>query len=76
MFTRSLLKVGKAASATLVESRSPPMRSKAYQVHDAVVSIATAPLEHVRLSRTAARPLISPLPYAMGAENAHFNTFG
>ena len=34
MFTRSLLRVGKAASATLVESYIAAEGAKAYQVHD------------------------------------------
>ena len=34
MFTRSLLKLGKAASATLVESYIAADGAKAYQVHD------------------------------------------
>ena len=51
MFTRSLLKLGKGASATLVESYIGADGAKAYQVHDAlVVSIGDgARLDHVRL---------------------------
>ena len=51
MFTRSLLKVGKAATATLVESYIAADGAKAYQVHDSlVVSIGDgARLDHVRL---------------------------
>src|SRR5436305_6258421 len=51
MFTRSLLKIGKAASATLVESFIAADGAKAYQVHDSsVVSIGDgARLDHVRL---------------------------
>jgi len=37
MFTRSLLKVGKAAGATLVESYIAADGAKAYQVHDSLV---------------------------------------
>src|SRR6266446_1169716 len=51
MFTRSLLKIGRAASATLVESYIAANGAKAYQVHDSlVVSIGDgARLDHVRL---------------------------
>src|SRR6266436_7213503 len=51
MFTRSLLRVGKAAGATLVESYIAANGAKAYQVHDSlVVSIGDgARLDHVRL---------------------------
>src|SRR6202023_3820808 len=37
MFTRSLLRLGNAASATLVESYIAADGTKAYQVHDALV---------------------------------------
>src|SRR6202011_5541105 len=51
MFTRSLLKIGKAASATLVESYIAADAAKAYQTYDSlVVSIGDgARLDHVRL---------------------------
>src|SRR6266403_5525152 len=51
MFTRSLLRIGNAASATLVESYIAADGAKAYQVHDSlVVSIGDgARLDHVRL---------------------------
>ena len=51
MFTRSLLRLGKAASATLVESYIAADGAKAYQVHDSlIVSIGDeARLDHVRL---------------------------
>ena len=51
MFTRSLLRLGKAAGATLVESYIAADGAKAYQVHDSlVVSIGDgARLDHVRL---------------------------
>jgi Fe-S cluster assembly protein SufD len=51
MFTRSLLKLGKAAGVTLVESYISADAAKAYQVHDSlVVSIGDgARLDHVRL---------------------------
>src|SRR5258708_30657215 len=51
MFTRSLLKVGKAAGATLVESFIAAEGAKIYQAHDSlVVSIGDgARLDHIRL---------------------------
>ena len=51
MFTRSLLQVGKAASATLVESYIAAEGAKAYQVHDSLVLAIGdgARLDHVRL---------------------------
>ena len=51
MFTRSLLKLGKAASATLVESYIAAEGAKAYQVHDLLVLAIGdgARLDHVRL---------------------------
>ena len=51
MFTRSLLKLGKSAGATLVESYIAAEGAKAYQAHDSlVVSIGdNARLDHVRL---------------------------
>jgi Fe-S cluster assembly protein SufD len=78
MFTRSLLKIGRAASATLVESYIAANGAKAYQVHDSlVVSIGDgARLDHVRLvedDRDAFN--ISSAMVALG-EKAHFSTFG
>src|SRR3981189_2676675 len=78
MFTRSLIRVGKAASATLVESYIGADGAKAYQVHDSlIVSIGDgARLDHVRLiedSRDAFH--ISSAVITLGA-NSHFNTFG
>jgi len=78
MFTRSLLKVGKAASATLVESYIAADGAKAYQVHDSlVVSIGDgARLDHVRLIEDGREAFnISSAVVTLGA-NAHFNTFG
>jgi Fe-S cluster assembly protein SufD len=78
MFTRSLLKVGKAASATLVESYVAAAGAKAYQVHDSlVVSIGDgARLDHVRLIEDGREAFnISSAVLRLGA-NAHFNTFG
>jgi Fe-S cluster assembly protein SufD len=78
MFTRSLLKIGKSASATLVESYIAGDGAKVYQVHDSlIVSIGdNARLDHVRLiedSRDAFN--ISSSVVTLGA-HAHFNTFG
>jgi Fe-S cluster assembly protein SufD len=77
-FTRSLLKLGKSASVTLVESYIAADGAKAYQVHDSlIVSIGdNARLDHVRLiedSRDAFN--ISSSLITLGAR-AHFNTFG
>jgi Fe-S cluster assembly protein SufD len=78
MFTRSLLKLGKATAATLVESYIAAEGAKTYQVHDAlVVSIGDgARLDHVRLiedSRDAFN--ICSAVVTLGAK-AHYNTFG
>jgi Fe-S cluster assembly protein SufD len=78
MFTRSLLKLGTAASATLVESFVAADGAKIYQAHDSLlVSIGDgARLDHVRLiedSRDAFN--ISSSVVTLGAK-AHFNTFG
>jgi Fe-S cluster assembly protein SufD len=78
MFTRSLLKLGKAASATLVESYISADGAKAYQVHDSlVVAIGDgARLDHVRLIEDGREAFnISSSVVTLGA-NAHFNTFG
>jgi Fe-S cluster assembly protein SufD len=78
MFTRSVLKVGKAASATLVESYIAADGAKAYQVHDSlVVAIGDgARLDHVRLIEDGREAFnISSAVLRLGA-HAHFNTFG
>jgi Fe-S cluster assembly protein SufD len=78
MFTRSLLKVGRAASATLVESYIAADGAKAYQVHDSlIVSIGDgARLDHVRLIEDDREAVnISSSVVTLGAR-AHFNTFG
>ena len=51
MFTRSLIRIGKHARATLVESYIGAEGAKAYQVHDSLlVAIGDgARLDHVRL---------------------------
>jgi Fe-S cluster assembly protein SufD len=78
MFTRSLLKLGKAAAATLVESYISADGAKAYQVHDSlVVSIGDGTrLDHVRLVEDGREAFnISSSAVTLGA-NAYFNTFG
>jgi Fe-S cluster assembly protein SufD len=78
MFTRSLLKLGGNASATLVESYIAGEGAKAYQVHDSlIVSIGDgARLDHVRLAEDGRDAFnISSALVTLGAK-AHFNTFG
>ena len=78
MFTRSLLRLGRAASATLVESYISGDGAKAYQVHDSlVISIGDgARLDHVRLIEDGREAFnISSAVVTLGA-HAHFNTFG
>ena len=78
MFTRSLLRLGKAAGATLVESYIAAEGAKTYQVHDSlVVSIGDdARLDHVRLIEDSREAFnISSALVSLGA-HAHFNTFG
>ena len=78
MFTRSLLRIGKAANATVVESYIAADGAKAYQVHDSlVISIGDgARLDHVRLIEDGREAFnISSAVVTLGAD-AHFNTFG
>jgi Fe-S cluster assembly protein SufD len=78
MFTRSMLRLGRSASATLVESYVAAEGAKAYQVNDAlIVSIGdNARLDHVRLIEDGREAFnISSSAVRLGA-NAHFNTFG
>jgi len=78
MFTRSSIRIGKAAGATLVESYIGAEGAKTYQVHDAlVVSIGDdARLDHVRLIEDSREAFnISSALVSLGA-HAHFNTFG
>jgi Fe-S cluster assembly protein SufD len=78
MFTRSSIRIGKAAGATLVESYIGAEGAKIYQVHDAlVVSIGDdARLDHVRLIEDSREAFnISSALVSLGA-HAHFNTFG
>jgi Fe-S cluster assembly protein SufD len=78
MFTRSLLRLGKDAGATLVESYIAADGAKTYQVHDSlVVSIGdNSRLDHVRLIEDGREAVnISSAVVTLGA-HAHFNTFG
>jgi Fe-S cluster assembly protein SufD len=78
MFTRSLLRIGKAASVTLVESYIAADSAKAYQVYDSlVVAVGDgARLDHVRLIEDSREAFnISSAVVTLGAR-AHFNTFG
>jgi Fe-S cluster assembly protein SufD len=77
IFTRSMLRVGKAAKATLVESFIAAKPATSYQVHDALMLLVgdRARLDHVRLvedSRDAFN--ISSAAVRLGAK-AHINTF-
>jgi Fe-S cluster assembly protein SufD len=78
MFTRSLLKLGKSAGATLVESYIAADGAKLYQAHDSlIISIGdNARLDHVRLIEDSREAFnISSSVVTLGA-HAHFNTFG
>jgi Fe-S cluster assembly protein SufD len=78
MFTRSLLKLGKTAGATLVESYIAADGAKSYQVHDALVLAIGdgARLDHVRLVEDGREAFnISSSVVTLGTR-AHFNTFG
>jgi Fe-S cluster assembly protein SufD len=78
MFTRSLFRLGKSASATLVESYIATGRADIYQVHDSlIVSIGDhARLDHIRLVEDSREAFnISSGVLTLGA-HAHYNTFG
>ena len=78
MFTRSLLRLGKNVSVTLVESYAAAEGTGNYQAHDSlVVAISdNSRLDHVRLVEDAADAVnISSSAVTLGA-HAHFNTFG
>jgi Fe-S cluster assembly protein SufD len=77
MFTRSLLKLGKDAGVTLVESYIAADGAKTYQVHDSlVVTIGdNSRLDQVRLVEDSREAFnISSAVVTLGA-HAHFNTF-
>ena len=74
----SLLKVGRSAGATLVESYIAAEGAQIYQAHDSlIVSIGdNARLDHVRLIEDSREAFnISSSVVTLGA-HAHFNTFG
>ncbi len=78
MFTRSLLRVGKAATATLIESFIGVKGAGTYQVHDALMLLVGdgGRLDHVRLVEDGRDAFnISSAAVGLGAR-AHFNTFG
>jgi Fe-S cluster assembly protein SufD len=78
MFTRSLIRVGRAASATLVESYIGAEGAKAYQVHDSLIAAIGdgARLDHVRLIEDSREAFnVSSAAVTLGAR-AHYNTFG
>jgi Fe-S cluster assembly protein SufD len=78
MFTRSLLKVGNAASATLVESYIAASSAKAYQVHDCLIASVGdgARLDHVRLVEDGREAFNISSAFVTLGGNAHFNTLG
>ena len=78
MFTRSLLRLGKDAGATLVESYIAAEGARAYQVHDSlIVAIGNnSRLDHVRLIEDGREAVnISSGVVTLGA-HAHYNNFG
>lgn len=78
MFTRSLLRLGKDAGATLVESYIAAEGANSYQIHDALVMAIgdNSRLDHVRLVEDSGDAVnISSAVATLGA-HAHFNTFG
>ncbi len=78
MFTRSLLRVGASAAATLVESFIAADGAKTYQTHDLLlVSIGdNARLDHVRLIEDSREAFNISLSEVKLGAHAHFNTFG
>ena len=77
-FTRSLIRIGKNAGATLVESYVGAVDAKVYQVHDSLIAAIGdgARLDHVRLVEDSREAFnISSAVVTLGA-HAHFNTFG
>jgi Fe-S cluster assembly protein SufD len=78
MFTRSLVNVGRHASATLVESYIAADGAKTYQIHDSLVLAIGdgARLDHVRLTEDSREAFnIASAVVSLGA-HAHYNTFG
>src|SRR5712671_601589 len=78
MFTRSMLRLGKDAGVTLVESYIAAEGAKNYQVHDSlIVAIGdNSRLDHVRLVEDSGEAVnISSAVVTLGA-HAHLNAFG
>lgn len=78
MFTRSLLRLGKDAGVTLIESYIAADGAKTYQTHDSlVVAIGdNSRLDHIRLVEDSREAFnISSAVISLGA-HAHYNTFG
>jgi Fe-S cluster assembly protein SufD len=78
MFTRSLLRLGKDAGVTLIESYIAADGAKTYQAHDSlVVAISdNSRLDHIRLVEDSREAFnISSAVISLGA-HAHYNTFG
>ncbi|WFU13813.1 Fe-S cluster assembly protein SufD [Bradyrhizobium sp. CB3481] len=78
MFTRSLLRLGKDAGATLVESYIAAEGTKTYQAHDSLVIAVgdNSRLDHVRLVEDSREAFnVSSAVVTLGA-HAHYNTFG
>ena len=77
MFTRSSLRLGKGATATLIESFIAVKNVATYQVHNAVMLLvgAEARLDHIRLAEDSRDAFnISSTAVGLGAK-AHLNTF-
>jgi Fe-S cluster assembly protein SufD len=78
MFTRSMLRLGRDAGATLVESYIAGEGATTYQAHDSlIVAIGdNSRLDHIRLIEDSREAFnISSAVVTLGA-HAHFNTFG
>jgi Fe-S cluster assembly protein SufD len=78
MFTRSLLRLGRDAGATLVESYIAADGAKAYQAYDSLIASLgdNARLDHVRLVEDSREAFnISSAVVTLGA-HAHLNAFG
>jgi Fe-S cluster assembly protein SufD len=78
MFTRSLLRLGRDAGATLVESYIAADGAKAYQAYDSLIASLgdNARLDHVRLVEDGREAFnISSAVVTLGA-HAHLNAFG
>ena len=78
MFTRSMLRLGKDATATLVESYIAADGAKVYQAHDSlIVTIGdNSRLDHVRLVEDSRESFNISSALVMLGAHAHYNTFG